>query len=312
MRLEKIGLGLSSLLIAAAVNAQPQRTFVSARSGDDANLCSLSSPCRTLQHGVDVVAAGGEVIPLDSGGYGSFAVAKSVTVSVPPGVGASVTTGPGEGPGINIVPSGNTAINVTLRGLALSNIGGQGGIYSTSTGITRIDACSVDNASGNGIFLDAPGMLVVTNSIVTRCQSSAVVARGSASNSRARAIVDHVRASYSNAGIMGMNFSNIAVRDCVTFENFFGIVARATAFSAGTTLMAVERCTVVGNGVGLSAPIPFLEDQGFPDALLMRVSNSTISHNTTGIDSPRVFSRGNNTVADNAIGETFGGLFAAQ
>src|SRR5207245_7681228 len=114
-----------------------------------------------------------------------------------------------EGLAINIVPMGNSAINVTLRGLSVSNVGGQGGIYSTSTGILRVDACSVDGASGHGIYLNAAGMLIVTDSVITRSGSGGIAVNGppgggpppfgTPPSGFARALIDHVRISQSGS-----------------------------------------------------------------------------------------------------------------
>src|SRR4029078_7560320 len=78
-------------LLALPVLAQPARTFVSAATGDDLNPCTLASPCRNLRRGVEAVAATGEVVTLDSGGYGTLTISKSVTIAVPAGVYAGVT-----------------------------------------------------------------------------------------------------------------------------------------------------------------------------------------------------------------------------
>ena len=80
-------------LLCVVVPAQSaQRAFVST-TGNDANPCSLVAPCRSFQAAINTVTAGGEVIAVDSGGYGSFTVDKSVTVSAAPGVHAGISVG---------------------------------------------------------------------------------------------------------------------------------------------------------------------------------------------------------------------------
>src|SRR5215216_6654318 len=71
-----------------------QRTFVSAQFGNDANtvnLCSVTQPCRNFNAAVGVVAAGGEVVALDSGGYGPVSIAKAVTLTGPTGGYVAIT-----------------------------------------------------------------------------------------------------------------------------------------------------------------------------------------------------------------------------
>ena len=68
----------------AMAYAQPQRTFVSAQTGNDANTvnnCSVTQPCRNFNAAVGVVNAGGEVVALDSGGYGAVTISKAVTLT---------------------------------------------------------------------------------------------------------------------------------------------------------------------------------------------------------------------------------------
>lgn len=71
------------VVAAAATQAQPARTFVSS-SGSDANDCSRPSSCRNFQRGHDAVIAVGEVVALDSAGYGALTITKSVTITITP------------------------------------------------------------------------------------------------------------------------------------------------------------------------------------------------------------------------------------
>ena len=61
--------------------AQAQlRVFVSG-VGSDANPCTRTAPCRNFQRGHDVVTSDGEVVALDSAGYGPVSITKSVTLT---------------------------------------------------------------------------------------------------------------------------------------------------------------------------------------------------------------------------------------
>src|SRR5205809_911246 len=60
-------------------------------NGNDANLCSVNAPCRSFARAISQTNAGGEVIALDSGGYGSFTVDRGLTVMAAPGVYAGIT-----------------------------------------------------------------------------------------------------------------------------------------------------------------------------------------------------------------------------
>src|SRR4051812_4485061 len=66
-------------LACAALAPAASRVFVST-GGNDNNSCGRSQPCRTFTAAVAVVDAGGEVVVLDSGGYGAVTITKSVQI----------------------------------------------------------------------------------------------------------------------------------------------------------------------------------------------------------------------------------------
>src|ERR1700757_431036 len=82
--------GLGLLFLRPSL-ASAQRVFVSAQAGDDANPCTVASPCRTFGKALSSVAAGGEIIALDSGGYGPVTITQAVSITVPMGIYAGIT-----------------------------------------------------------------------------------------------------------------------------------------------------------------------------------------------------------------------------
>src|ERR671934_1739865 len=96
-----------------------RRTFVST-SGSDANPCDRATPCRSFGAAIANTTAGGEVIVLDSGGYGPVTITKAVSIIAPPGIYAGITALSGDA----IDVSAGTSDKVTLRGLTLNGIGG--------------------------------------------------------------------------------------------------------------------------------------------------------------------------------------------
>jgi hypothetical protein len=79
------------MVLSAGAAEAAQRTFVSAGSGSDANPCSRALPCRSFGTAIGQTDSGGEVVVLDSGGYGPVTVTQSVAIIAPPGVHAAVT-----------------------------------------------------------------------------------------------------------------------------------------------------------------------------------------------------------------------------
>src|SRR5687767_6653801 len=116
-----------------------QRTFV-ATAGSDANSCGATDPCRTFSRAIAETAAGGEVLVLTSGGYGTFTIDKSISI-VARGVYAGVTATTGTALRITIAPTDK----VFLRGLTFKGAGAGNGIWATGGGQVTISDCVVSN-----------------------------------------------------------------------------------------------------------------------------------------------------------------------
>src|SRR3712207_5958046 len=115
-----------SVAFATATQAQPQRTFVSAHNGLDTNPCTVTQPCRNFNRAIGVVRAGGEVVALDSGGYGPVSITKAVTLTGPTGVYVAITAQSGSAITVNAAgpTEGLSGDTVVLRGLTLTGLGG--------------------------------------------------------------------------------------------------------------------------------------------------------------------------------------------
>jgi|GEM_PF-1744879 len=76
-----------TIICASATQAVSFRTHVSL-TGSDANTvsnCSRSSPCRNFSAAYGVTSPGGEIIALDSAGFGGLTITTSVTIMALPG-----------------------------------------------------------------------------------------------------------------------------------------------------------------------------------------------------------------------------------
>jgi hypothetical protein len=155
-----IAAGLAALpIFSGSAWAQANRTFVSGH-GSDTNPCSLSAPCRSFQQAHDLTNAGGEITVLDSAGYGSVTITKSITITNPGGSEAGITTTSGE---TAITINTPAAANITLRGLTLEGGGvGTNGILLNSSlpngpgslgGALNIIDCVVKDFTVDGIDL---------------------------------------------------------------------------------------------------------------------------------------------------------------
>jgi hypothetical protein len=137
--------------LAATASAAP-RSFV-ASWGNDANVCSRGSPCRSFAVAIGLTDAGGEVIALDSGAYGPFSVAKSLSIIVPDGVYAGISVTSGVGIDVDIAPTDTVLLRgLTMNATASFNVSA---IRLASAGTLVVDRCVLNGTTiyGNGILV---------------------------------------------------------------------------------------------------------------------------------------------------------------
>jgi hypothetical protein len=140
--------------------ATAQRTFV-ASNGDDLNSCAITTPCRSFARAITQTNTNGEIIVLDSAGYGPVSVGKSVAIVAPAGNYAGVSVFSGIGILIN-----GAGINVVLRGLTINGQGGDTGIYYTFGGSLRVQNCIVRNMASHGIVAGYAGDVTIEDSVI--------------------------------------------------------------------------------------------------------------------------------------------------
>jgi hypothetical protein len=274
--------------------AQVQRTFVSGL-GSDSNPCSRTAPCRTFGQAIMGTNAGGEVIVLDSAGYGPVTITTAISIIAPPGAYAGISVFSGDGIVIN-AGSGDTVI---LRGLTVNNQGGATtthGIVFNTNGMLHVESCVV-NAFSNGAGIDSEGngKLEVKDSIL-RGNADGIFIMG-----RSTVAVDQVRLEgNTNAGLSAHALSfppggKVTVRNSVASNNLIGF--EAVSDTTADVELNIENCVASNNGTGIQ-----VQGSG-PGVATVRVSNSTVTDNNVGLRSlgppPVLLSRGNNTVEGN-------------
>jgi len=115
---------LATALLALAAHfdasAQQFRTYVSS-DGNDANSCSLLTPCRLLPAALAAVSSGGEIWMLDSANFntGTVVINKSVSILAIPGQVGSVVANNADAISVN-----GPVVQVVLRNLRVVNLAG--------------------------------------------------------------------------------------------------------------------------------------------------------------------------------------------
>ena len=253
---------LLSIIVTIAVSvpaqAQRARVFVSV-NGNDANPCTALSPCRTFQAAHDTVADGGEIDVLDTGGYGTLAIQKSISIVNPTGVAASIAAPSG----LAAIAIITTNVTVSLRGLTLDGAGtAADGIFFSEGGRVEIVDCVIRNFTHDGIYLTPRAgfigtkTFIISNTIVSDNGSSGIEVNPGASFS-VRGALDHVTAA--NNGQSGIlidatnatgGFVDIAIADSIAESNGN---AGITVTAIGDAKVEIKNSTMSNNvNVGLS------------------------------------------------------------
>ncbi len=289
------------LLSTPALAALAHRTFV-ASTGNDANPCSLTLPCRGFAAAVSAVAAGGEVIVLDSAGYGSFTIDRSVTVTSPAGVYAGISVFSGHD-GIVIDAPG---VIVTLNGLTIVGQGGNAGINFLQGAKLTVENCEIASLGGANvaaILAQAPGgKVLVRDTIVRDATYVGIWIWQSTAGQTTTLVANNV--AISNAAFGGIYVGGAAhvgtaeaylTHVAVTGSSSTGVFADS-GVGGGATLVSVADSTISGNLNG------FLTS----GALAKIVVATSVVVRNGGLAmwniSGTLLSRGDNTVHDNNAG----------
>ena len=289
------------LLPATPAHAQAFRTFVSG-TGDDANPCSRTAPCKTFAGAISKTQVNGEINCLDPGGFGALTITKSITVDCREVFGSILNAGTN---GINVAfdSFGGADVRKTVR-LRNININGvdtgivgiriTGGAVITA-GVVIIEDCLIDGdfaGSARGISEErvGGGELYVSNTTVRNTGQIGILLApggGGVAGQRIDAAFDNVRAQNSTFGIViGNNGRAMINRSVFTGHTQAGILV-------GGGLAPIEanisNTVSSNNGIGV---------QNSGGTVTIRLANNDISFNGTGL-SGATQSFGNNRLLGN-------------
>jgi len=234
-----------------SAQAQATRTFVSGH-GADTGTCGVTSPCRSFAYAITQTAVAGEIVVLDSAGYGPITITQSLTITNPGGVEAGVTASSGNNAvTINATP---TSV-VTLRGLTLEggDVGSDGiSVISTlplsgseTAASVNIAACVIKDFTGNGINV-APSVtgttgflptlnVLVTDSLVWNNQLSGIGLTMPALT-QLNALVDRTGVDENGTGII-VNASGGTIRAMLSSMHAISNATNGIANTEGSVVM---------------------------------------------------------------------------
>jgi len=200
---------LLGMLFASQVFAQLQRSFV-ASYGIDANNCQRLTPCRSFAAAYLVTNAGGEIVPIDSAGYGGLTIGHALTITVPQGVHGAM--------------SGTITVN------------------AGATDTVVLDGLKIEPGGGNGIVVQSGQRVIIHAVRITGADTGVSVA----TTTRSEVFVSDT--GIYGPGSYGANLTNTTpgIQNVVTFERvqidgtYFGI------WVADNTLLTVRQSSVTG------------------------------------------------------------------
>ena len=198
--------GLLALTMATPeAAALSQRTFVASYGSDvGPPPCSLASPCRSFNVAIGQTNPGGEVVILDTAGYGPMVINKALKVIGPSGVYGGISVIGGAGPTTGIVINAANGDDITLRGLDISGVPGAAGPFPDigidiqNAGGVHIEKSTVSNFTQDTsacikINVATTVRVFVEDSFLRECRTG-VYANGTAVvSNRPSVVVDNTR-----------------------------------------------------------------------------------------------------------------------
>jgi hypothetical protein len=259
------------------------RSFVSTL-GSDTNNCSVTAPCLTLTQALTVTNWGGEIVVLNSGGYGPTTIAQPVTISAV-GVTASITATSGNALTIN------TDGNVTITGLGLHGQGtGNDGVLVQQVGFLRLYRVTAENFANDGVEFATPGNLAIYDSRLTDNQYGLALLNSSAQAFVHNTSFDHnsLAGVYAPVGVAAVT-NSAAHFNVAGFESIGGTlvltrdraISNSTGISAigGSAVMQFSYCSVAQNPLSAYTAMSsaLMSGSGVATSLVSGANNGTLS-----------------------------------
>ena len=273
-RLSLIALLLSlSCSATNAISATAQRRFV-ASNGSDGNDCSIGAPCRSFSAAILQTSSGGEVIVLDSAGYGPVTVSQPVSIVAPAGVYAGISVFAGAG--ITVSAGGGV---VTLRGLTINSLGGDIGVDYVSGARLYLDRVIVTGfaltaaSAGVRANLSASGILNVREAAL---RDNAIGLTGSASSGTLTVDIENTAFERNTTGLDLRGGTAGVIQGSTFTDSTTGIAADPT-IAAKTSTIEVWKALVADNVTGVQSGA----NAGAPT--FVSLISSLVTGNTTGV-----------------------------
>jgi len=260
-------LGIFFILIVSSVaQAQAARTWVSG-VGDDVNPCSRTAPCKTFAGALAHTNTGGEIDCLDSGGFGSATISKSVTLDGT-GCQAGIIASGVNGININITSAADTAKSVRIRHISINGTGsGKSGIRVTSARSVFLDHVLIDGFDDHGLRVETDRTEVfVSDTTIRHIGKSGINIVPTGINPRITLFVERTSLMGTFTGLSVSKGGRATIRDSSLSQNRNGLVSE-------TAELNVINCVLTENETAVTAR----------DGATIRLAEVVIVNNRTGL-----------------------------
>lgn len=255
------------LLLPAAASAQATRTWVSG-VGDDVNPCSRTAPCKTYAGAISKTAVNGEIDALDSGGFGTLTITKSITIDGTGTMASTLSSGGINGIVVNIAPSGTDPHpRVTLRNLQINGTGTTPGLNGVV--IRRAESVVLDNVDIGKFNNRAVDIRPTTTEPL-----SVMIQRSSFHDLYG----DGIGVEPQPGGAVRLGLSDTSVTGARGFSSTPGVTGTALIAGSGASVF-MTGSTIFGNVVGLRRT-------GTPPGVIEGFCDNAIGGNDTDGDPP--------------------------
>ena len=276
-----------------------QRAHV-ASYGLDSNTtfnCDVAHPCRFFQAAITAVDPNGEVVALDSAGYGGVTITKSVSLVAPAGVYAGISVFQ-YASGVTINTPG---VRVVLRGLTINGQGGSYGILMTDGASLSIENCVIGNLlTGYGVLVSTAANVKIIDTLLRNNNEGIYIAGGASATISRTTVIASGRSSITIEGNVAGTTSATISDSTIWSSRLIGIIALSSNANAKTHVSIVR--STVAHGGEFSYGVISQSNMG---TALLSISKSVVTGHQVGLSlfgsGATLESLGNNGVRQNAI-----------
>ena len=225
------------MLLAATPAAAAQRTFVRS-DGIDSNPCTLQQPCRGFAAAILLTDPNGEIVVLDSAGYGSVTVTKAVSIIAPPGVYAGISVFAAQD---GVTVNAGATDKVVCAGSRSTGRAATAASSSLRRGEVQVENCDIANMGSDGIQINGGSAMHVVRSTVRSNASNGIRASAAFSQvfiEESRLADNALRGLLAEQGTVSVN------RTAVENNGDQGIQVQP---ASGMVSVAVRDSLIVGN-----------------------------------------------------------------